>query len=96
MSHLPVVPQSDFQRQLVERALALAQELERTASSAPHGALLDRCELLLLDQGRQLLRDALQGALQQQVVQAEKKGRRPASVPADRPADTKAPTRATS
>ena len=27
MSHLPVVPQSDFQRQLVERALALAQEL---------------------------------------------------------------------
>ena len=96
MSHLPVVPQSDFQRQLVERALALAQELERTASTAPHGCLLDRCELLLLDQGRQLLRDALAGALQQQIAAAEKRGRRPAPVPADRNADTKAPTRATS
>ena len=70
MSHLPVVPQSDFQRQLVERALALAQELERAAASAPYGRLLDRCELLLLDQGRQLLRDALAGALQQQIAQA--------------------------
>lgn len=96
MSHLPVVPQSDFQRQLVERALALAVELERTASRAPHGHLLDRCELLLLDQGRQLLRDALTGALQQQIAAAEKKGRRPVTVPADRPADTKVPTRATS
>ena len=96
MSHLPVVPQSDFQRLLVERALALAQELERTASCAPHGSLLDRCELLLLDQGRQLLRDALAGALQQQIALAEKRGRLPAPVPADRPDDTKAPTRATS
>jgi hypothetical protein len=95
MSPLPVVPPSDFQRQFVQRALALAQQLERTASSAPHGAVLDRCELLLLDQGRQLWRDALAGALQQQLVQAEKKGR-PASVAADRRADTKAPTRATS
>jgi hypothetical protein len=96
MSHPPVVPQSDFQRQLVERALALAIELERTASSAPHGGLLDRCELLLLDQGRQLLRDALQGAVQQQIAAAEKKGRPPEPVPADRNAATKAPTRATS
>jgi hypothetical protein len=96
MSHPPVVPQSDFQRQLVERALALAQELERTAASAPYGSLLDRCELLLLDQGRQLLRDALAGALQQQIAQVEKRGPPPAPVPADRPADTKAPTRATS
>ena len=96
MSHLPVVPQSDFQRQLVERALALAQELERTAAAAPHGAVLDRCELLLLDQGRRLLRDALAGAVQQQLAAAEKRGRRPASAPAARPGDTKAPTRATS
>jgi hypothetical protein len=96
MSHLPVVPQSDFQRQLVERALALAVELERAAASAPHGSLLDRCEALLLDQGRQLLRDALTGALQQQIAQAEKRGPQPAPVPADRTADTKAPTRATS
>jgi hypothetical protein len=63
MPHPPAAPQSDFQRQLVGRALALAQELERAAAPAPHGGLLDRCELLLLDQGRQPLRDALQDAL---------------------------------
>jgi hypothetical protein len=96
MSHLPVVPQSDFQRQLVERALALAQELERTAATAPHGCLLDHCELLLLDQGRQLLRDALAGSLQQQIGRSEKRGLLPASVPADRRAATKGLTRATS
>jgi hypothetical protein len=96
MSHSPVVPQSDFQRQLVERALALAQELERTAASAPHGCLLDRCELLLLDQGRQLLRDALAGALQQQIARSEKRGAPPAPVPADSRAATRGPTRATS
>jgi hypothetical protein len=96
VSHLPVVVQSDFQRQLVERALALAQELERTAASAPHGNLLDCCELLLLDQGRQLLRDALTGALQQQIAVAEKRGLPPAPVPADSHDDTKAQTRATS
>jgi hypothetical protein len=96
MSHPPVVPQSDLQRLLVERALALAQELERATASAPHGSLLDRCELLLLDQGRQLLRDALAGALQQQIAQVEKRGRPPAPAPADGPDDTKAPTRATS
>jgi hypothetical protein len=96
MSQLPVVVQSDFQRQLVERALALAQELERTAACAPHGNLLDRCELLLLDQGRQLLRDALTGALQHQIAVAEKRGHPPAPVPADSHAGTKARAPATS
>jgi hypothetical protein len=96
VSHPPVVPQSDFQRQIAEQALALAQELEQTAAGAPHGSLLDRCELLLLEQGRQFLRDALAGALQQQIAQAEKRGRRPAPVPAGSGANTKAQTRATS
>ena len=96
MSHLPVVPQSDFQRQVVEQALALAVELEHAAAAAPHGRLLDCCELLVLDQGRQLLRDALAGALQQQIHQGEKRGPLPAPVPADSRAATRAPTRATS
>jgi hypothetical protein len=92
MSPLPVVPHSDFQRQVVEQALALAVELERAAGAAPHGRLLDCCELLVLDQGRQFLRDALAGALQQQILQGEKKGPPPAPVLADRPAGTRAPT----
>jgi hypothetical protein len=93
MSQLPVVPQSNFQRQVVEQALALAVELERTAATAPHGHLLDRCELLVLDEGRRLLRDSLAGALQQQIIQGEKKGRPPAPAPADSADATRGPTR---
>ena len=96
MSHLPVVPHSAFQGQFVERALALAQELERTASTAPHGCLLDRCELLLLDQGRRLLREALAGALQQQIAAGEKRGLPPVSVLVASLAVTRAMTRARS
>jgi hypothetical protein len=96
MSHLPVVVQSDFQRQVVEQALALAAELERAAAAAPDGQMLDCCERLVLDQGRRLLRDALAGALQQQIRQGEKRGRPPAPAPADRRAATRGPTRAAS
>lgn len=96
MSHLPIVPQSDFQRLVVEQALAFAVRLEQAAGSAPHGEILDRCERATLEHGRQLLRDCLAAALQQRVLAGEKKGRPPASVPADRPAGTKAPTRASS
>jgi hypothetical protein len=96
MSQLSKIPQSELQSLLVERALALAVELEKTAASAPLGETLDRCESLLLDQGRQLLRDALTGVLQQQIHQGEKKGLPLASVLADRNAGTKAPTCVTS
>jgi hypothetical protein len=49
-----------LQRLIVERALALAQELEATAGSAPTGQIIDRCESLLLDAGRDFLRRVLQ------------------------------------
>ena len=93
MSQTPIIPQSDFQRLVLERALAFAQHLEHTAATAPHGHLLDRCELASLQQGRQLLRDCLAAALQQQIAQGEKRGRRPASAQlAQAAAATKAPT----
>ena len=41
-----------LQRTIVDRALALAQELEAAAGSAPHGQVIDRCESLLLGSGR--------------------------------------------
>jgi hypothetical protein len=94
MSHLPIVPQSDFQRLLLEQALAFARHLEQAAAWAPHGEILDRCELATLAQGRQFLKDALAAVLQQQILQGEKKGRPPAAVPAASPDATKAPTRA--
>ena len=71
-----------LQRTIVERALALAQELEATAGSAPDGQVIDRCELLLLGAGREFLRRALEDTLQARVEALEKKGRPagPASV----------------
>ena len=64
-----------LQRLIVERALALAQELEVTADSAPDGQVIDRCESLLLGNGREFLRRALEDTIQAQVDALEKKGR---------------------
>lgn len=71
-----------LQRLIVERALALAKELEATAGSAPRGRIIDRCEALLLGHGREFLRRALEDTLQAQIDALEKKGRPagPASV----------------
>ena len=64
-----------LQRLIVERALALAKELEATAAAAPDGQVIDRCESLLLGSGRAFLRHALEDTLQAQVDALEKKGR---------------------
>jgi hypothetical protein len=64
-----------LQRLIVERALALAKELEATAGSAPTGQVIDRCESLLLGAGRDFLRRALEDTLQTQVEALEKKAR---------------------
>ncbi len=61
-----------LQRLIVERALALAKELEATAGSAPVGQVIDRCESLLLGNGREFLRRALEDALLAQVDALEK------------------------
>lgn len=95
MSHFPIVPQSDFERLILEQALCFARQLEQAAGSAPPGQIVDRCELAALAHGRQFLRDALASALQQQILQGEKKGARPAPARADTPAATKGPTRGT-
>ena len=63
-----------LQRTIVERALALAKELEATAGSAPQGQIIDHCESLLLGNGREFLRRALEDTLQAHVDALEKKG----------------------
>ena len=85
MPEAPLQPNSPLQRQIAQMALDLAAQLEAQARQAPRGAVLDACEALLLDQGRQFLRDSLAAALQQQVDESEKKGARHAPVPADTP-----------
>jgi hypothetical protein len=70
-----------LQRLIVERAFALAQELEATAGSAPHGQIIDRCESFLLGNGREFLRQTLEDTLQARVDALEKKARPAGSAP---------------
>ncbi len=78
-----------LQRPIVERALALAQELEVTADSAPAGQIIDRCESLLLGNGREVLRRAPEDTLRARVDALEEKGRPAGSAPVARPAATR-------
>ena len=89
MPEAPLLPTSPLQSQIAQMALELARDLERQAAQAPRGTILDACESLLLDRGRQFLRDSLAATLQQQIDEAEKKGARRVSAHADTPAATK-------
>jgi hypothetical protein len=65
---------------IVEQARLFARELQRTCNQAPDGQVLDQAEGVILKQGRDFLRIALQASLQEQAKAVKKKGRR--SVPA--------------
>jgi hypothetical protein len=58
---------------IVEQALLFARELEKTCNAAADGCVLDQAEGVIMKQGREFLRAALQAALQQQAGDAEKK-----------------------
>jgi len=97
MPEAPLLPGSPLQRQIAQLALDLAAQVEEQASQAPLGAVLDACEALLLDQGRQFLRDCLAATLQEQIDGSEKKGARRVPVLADTlPAATRAQAPASS
>ena len=66
---------------LVEQALLLARQLERTATDAPDGAVLSAVESAAVPAARELARKGVEAALQQQAHGAEKKGRTAAPVP---------------
>lgn len=90
MPEAPLVPGSPLQRQIAQLALELAAQLEQTAQHAPLGGIVDACEALLLDQGRQFLRDSLAATLQQQIDESEKRGALHAPVLVATPAATRA------
>jgi hypothetical protein len=89
MPEAPLLPQTPLQRRIAQMALDLAARLEEKAGQAPPGGVVDACEALLLDQGRQLLRDSLAATLQHQADEACKKGGPPESVPVVTPAATR-------
>jgi len=60
---------------VLEQALLLARQLQRTADEAPDGQVLARVEAAAVPAARELARQAVQLALQAQATALEKKGR---------------------
>ena len=67
---------------IVRRALALAEEMEQLALTAPDGTVFDACEEAVLERGRKLQGQVLADAVARRIEAAEKKGRRSAPVTA--------------
>jgi hypothetical protein len=64
------------------RALAMAEEMERLALTAPDGAVFDAREQGVIERGRNLQAHVLGEAVARPIEAAEKKGRRSGCVPA--------------
>lgn len=73
---------------LVRQLLALNEELQSLALSAPDGTVLDACETAILKGGRDLNKHILADAVARRIETAEKKGRRSAPVAAVEPRRT--------
>jgi len=67
---------------LVRRALALVEEMEQLALTAPEGSVLDACEEAVVEKGRKLQSEMLGEAVARRIEAAEKKGRCSVSAPA--------------
>jgi hypothetical protein len=68
---------------VLRRALALAEEMEQLALTAPDGQVFRACEEAVLDKGRKFQALVLGEAVARRIEAAEKKGRRSAPVAAD-------------
>lgn len=77
----------------VRRALAMLEEMEQLALTAPDGYVFDRCEEAVLEKGRKLQAAALGEAVARRIEAAEKKGRRSGAVRAVARKRTAGPSR---
>ena len=84
--------QTELEALLVEQALLLARQLQKTADDAPDGQVLAAVEATAVPAARELARKAVEATLQQQAPAVEKRGRRTASA---RPASNTPATKAT-
>ncbi len=66
---------------LMRRTLAMLEEMEQLALSAPDGTVFDTCEAAVITKGRELNAQMLGQAVARRIETAEKRGRRSASVP---------------
>lgn len=81
---------------LVRQLLALHEEMNALALSAPDGTVLDACEEAVIPKGRDLAANILAEAVARRIETAEKKGRRSALASAVVPRKTAAPKRGNS
>lgn len=96
MDPVTMTARTPLQRLMMEKALAMAEELERVGDAAADGQVLSELESLAVERGRDFTRQSLQGALQRQVGDVEKKLRQRVIAPAAVADDTKAVRRARS
>jgi hypothetical protein len=68
---------------VVRRALALAEEMEQLALTAPDGTVFDACEGAIVEKGRTFQAHVLSDAVARRIEAAEKKGRRSVCASAD-------------
>jgi hypothetical protein len=71
-----------LQALILEHALAMARQIERTATAASDGKVLAEVEAAALPAARELARKAVEAALQAQAKAAEKRGHPTAPAPA--------------
>jgi hypothetical protein len=64
----------------MRRALAMLEEMEQLALTAPDGQVFDVCEQAVIATGRRFQAATLGEAVARRVEAAEKKGRRPGGV----------------
>jgi hypothetical protein len=79
---------------ILRRALAMVEEMEQLALTAPAGTVFDACEGAVIDKGRDLQAQILGAAVARRIEAAEKKGRRSASASVDGRKKTAAPKNA--
>jgi hypothetical protein len=92
----PLTPADAVEALVAQKARALVRELKQTCQAAPPGQVLAQAEQAALDQGRALIRAALEAVVGQHAAAAEKKGRPAEPVPVTDTAPTKAPPSARS
>ncbi len=63
---------------MVRRVLAMREEMEQLALTAPDGTVFDACEEAVIDKGRNLQGQMLGEAVARRIEAVEKKGRRSA------------------
>ena len=96
MEPVTMTARTPLQQLMMEKALAMAEELERAGAAAADGHVLEELEMLAVARGRDFTRGALEAALQRQVDEVEKKLRVAASVDAVKGGVTKGHRRAKS